>query len=316
MAGPYVGKAATFYYPRANATPVVKGAMSQVGSTLEYYVTTRTNAWWNPNVSAIVYDGNTVIENCHIDYAGGYVTLPAAPSGTVTASFTPYTMEKLGGGYGWSISVKGGTAETTEFPAIAGTLADKTFIGTLSEWTGTLKRHWFYGLASLDMVCTVPVPNTKTTWTWINGGANGNNESVVYTTAASALTVTRAVNTTTVKMETGVTTMNAVKAAVAANTTLSTMWSIADYSGHNGSGLPTVAAELHCTGGRDSAEQVADVSSKILCVFYLNNANAATSERLEGVGVLTGLDLNTPIEAVVEADLTFTGTGKLCYHTA
>jgi hypothetical protein len=305
--------AATFYYPSGTSSAVTKGAMTRVGSTLTYYVSDRTHAWWDPNATTIVYDGTDPVTTGYtLDYAGGYLHLSATPSGTVTVSFSYFVMERLGGGYGWSVSVKGGSAETTTFPVIGGETVDKTYIGTLTEWTATLKRHWYYARASVDM--DVSVANTKLTWTWNGSGSFGNLEAVKYEEGA-ALQVARVGNLTTVTLETGVTTADAIKAHVAADPALASLWTVVDFSGHDGSGKVVAKTSTTCTGGRDSMEQIADMAKKVLCVFYLNAATA-TSERLEGVGVLTGIDTSDPIENIVEADLSFQGTGPLEYHAA
>ena len=315
MAGPYAGKAASFYTYRGTSTALTDQPMSFVSGTT-YMVTTRTHAWWDPNATVVVKDNTSAITTGYsVNYAGGYVTLAQAPVGTVTASFSYFTMERLGGGYGWSVKVKGGTAETTEFPIIGATTPNKSYIGTLKEWTANVKRHWYYAKAAVDMNCDSPVANTKSTWTWKKTGSFGNLEAVKYVAGVGALSVARVGHLTTVTIATGGSTMNAIIAYVANDATLSTMWDVTNFTGHDGSGTVTAAAQATCTGGRDSGEQIADLATKVLGVFYLSAASS-TGERLEGVGVIDGITYNTPIEKIVEADLTFQGTGPMDYHSA
>jgi hypothetical protein len=314
MTAPYVGKASTFYHPTPGGVPVlVSGAaMTQVGSTLTYYITTRTNAWWDPNSPVVVLDGVTPVVGAKIIHAGGYVILPAAPVGTVTVNVYTLPLEKLGGGFGWSASKKGGTAETTTFPAIAGTVTDKTHIGTgIVEWTGSVKRHFWYAMASwFDPIAT---PNASLTWTWKGSGSFGNDEAIVYS-SGGALEVARAANVTTVTYIAATTTAAQIKAHVEADPVLSALWDLT-YTSGDGSGVVGAVSHVHATGGRDSLQQLSSVGAKVLALFYLENANAATSLRLEGVGIITNLAIDEALETLLDSPIDFQGTGPLSLHS-
>ena len=313
MSAPYAGKVASFYLPTpgSTATALTALVMTRVGTTLVYYVTDRTKAWWDPNSPVVVYDGVTPITGCKIDYAGGYITLPSAPAGTVTVDCYTLPLEKLGGGFSWSASKKGGTADTTVFPAIAESVTDKTCIGTgIVEWTGSVKRHFWYARASfVDPIVTA---NASLTWTWKGSGSFGNDEAVVYQSGAS-LAVVRAANETVVTYIASTTTAAQIKAYVEADATLSALWELS-YTSGDGSGKVGAVTHTHCTGGRDSLQQLSSVTSKVLAVFYLET-DTATSLRLEGVGIITNLDIDEPLESLVESNIDFQGTGPLCVHS-
>ncbi len=313
MSAPYAGKASSFYFPTPGGTPVlVSGAaMTRVGSTLTYYITNRTNAWWSPNHAVVVLDGVTPVADCKIVYAGGYVTLPAAPVGTVTVNVYTLPLEKLGGGFGWNASKKGGTVDTTVFPALAVTLTDRSHIGTgIVEWSGSVKRHFWYARASYsDPIAT---PNASLTWTWKASGSFGNDEAIVYT-AGAGLEIARVANVTTVTYEAGVTTAAAIKAHLEADATLAALWALS-YTTGDGSGVVGAVSHVHCTGGRDNLQQLSSVGAKVLCIFYLETA-AATSLRLEGVGIITNLSVDEPLESLIDDSIDFQGDGPLSLHS-
>jgi hypothetical protein len=313
MAAPYPGKASTFYISRGSPTPLVKQPCTQVGSTKQYYITNRANQWWDPNSSVVVYDDNTPVPGCKIDYAGGYFNLPAnyTPSGTITVSASTIPMERLGGGFGWSAAKKARALDATIYSEVGSTLSAKSFIGDgLIEWTGSLKRHFYYGRASVT--ADPSGDDNAIVWTWKGSGSFGNDESVEYVEGGS-LEVARASNTTTVTIVAGVTTAAAIKAHVESDPVLNELWKLDYVAGNDGTGVVTTFTETHCTGGRDSTQEITSVAAMILCVFYLETDTAA-SPRLEGVGIITNLNLDDPLEDMVNADLDFQGTGDLCYH--
>jgi hypothetical protein len=139
------GKVAGFWRPSPDAAvSFTTEACTQVGATLEYYITDRTKAWWDPSQSLIVYDNGVPETPTEIDYAGGFVTLTEAPAGSVTVSGSYLTMEALLGGYGWKLNPKVGTQEITPFGSVLNTPAVwKEFIGTLIEWSGSVDYHWY-----------------------------------------------------------------------------------------------------------------------------------------------------------------------------
>ena len=315
MAAPYTGKASTFYFPTPGGTPVSETGepMTQVGTTLTYFITDRTKAWWSPNHAVVVLDGVTPVVGAKIIHAGGYVILPAAPVGVVTVDVYTLPLEKLGGGFGWNCSKKGGTVETTEFPALAGTLTDKTHIGTgIVEWAGAVKRHFWYAKAAYSD--PIETPNASLTWTWKGSGSFGNDEAIVYE-AGAELQVARADNVTTVTFVNDSTLASAVKAHVEADPVLAALWDLS-YTTGDGSGKVGAVSHVHCTGGRDGLQQLSQVASKVLAVFYLENANAATSLRLEGVGIITNLQVDEALESLIDSPLDFQGDGPLSLHSA
>jgi len=312
LAAPYPGTACSFYTNRGASTEITGEAMTQVGSTKTYYVTDRLHAWLDPNKAVVVKDGGSAITTGYVvDHAGAYVTLSATPSGAVTLDGWCFTMEPLGGGFGWSASKKSQALDATVYPAIAGTLANKSFIGSgICEWSGSLKRHFYYARASVTTA--IGTANSELTWTWKGSGSFGNDEAIVYA-SGTPLEIARAANETTVTYVSASTIASAVKAHLEADTTLNALWELSYPVGNDGSGVVGDVAHVHASGGRDSTEQIAQVGTLVLCVFYLETS-AATSARLEGVAVLTGVNFDDPLEALIESDLEFTGSGNLAYH--
>ena len=92
------GAKAGFWSPHVEAVSVAATAeaMTEVGSTLEYYITDRAHACWDPTKAVVIYDNVTPVVPSRIDYAGGYVTLATAPSQPPTCDVYCFDLEALG----------------------------------------------------------------------------------------------------------------------------------------------------------------------------------------------------------------------------
>jgi len=80
----------------------------------------------------------------------------------------------------------------------------------------------------------------------------------------------------------------------------------------SGSGVVGAVTHTHLSGGRDSAE-IAKMGVKCLCVMYLNIITGSIA-KLEGIGVMKGMTPDCALEALVESDISFEGTGALRFH--
>jgi len=306
------GSKAGFWGAHQEAVSVAAtgAAMTRVGSTLEYYVTDRSKAMWDPNQPVVVYDGGSAIVPSRIDHAGGYVTLQAAPSGALTTDFKYFTIEALGGAYGVKADLKADTKDITTFSGVLNSaVAWKEFTSTLKGWSMTVQRHFFYAKASFTT--TIGTANAELKWEWNDPGLSGHAEAVEYT-AGGSLSVSRVANVTTVTYVAATTTAAQVKAAVEADPTLAALWTVSYPTGNDGTGKVGAVAHTHLSGGRDSAE-ISKLGTKVLCVMYLDIMTGTTA-KLEGVGVMSGLSPDCKLEALVESDVTFEGTGALRFH--
>jgi hypothetical protein len=138
------GKVAGFWRPYGAATSFTDEACTQVGATLEYYITNRAKAWWDPANTITMEDDGSAEVPASYDRGGGYVTLTEAATGNITVSGYYLTMEALLGGYGWKLNAKVGTNEVTTFSdTLNSTVAWKSFIGSLTEWSGSVDYHWY-----------------------------------------------------------------------------------------------------------------------------------------------------------------------------
>jgi len=319
--GALKGSRAGFWVPTADASVAATGeAMTRVGATNEYYITDRDKAWWDPDEDVIVYDGTTPVEGCEIDYAGGYVTLPAAASGAVTVDCHYYEMEPLVGAYGMTIEPKSSEADITTF---SGTLGEevqwKRYVSLFKEWNLTVKRHFILACAWLKTEFVTE--NSNLIWTWKTPGADGNDEAIKYVVAGNdtELDIARAGGVTTVTVatdESGNPTSTAadIRSFVENDETLSELWDVHFVSGENGQGIVEAMAETNLHGGRDYDDLV-QLGRKCLCCAYLNSELGAT-KKLTGVGILTGFSPDSKVDALVESDLTFRGTDRLRYHSS
>src|SRR5574343_626855 len=218
------GKRAGFWAPHQEATSIAATgeAMTQVGSTLEYYISTRSKCNWDPNQAVVIKDGGSTITPSRIDYAGGYVTLQAAPTGAVTADCYYFAIEALGGAYGWKADLKSDTKEGTTFSGTLNTAAAwKEYVSTLEGWNCSVSRHFFLAKASVTTAIGTADANLK--WEWNAAGKAGNAEAIVYE-AGAELQIARADNVTTVTYENGVTTAANVKSHLEADPDLAALW--------------------------------------------------------------------------------------------
>jgi hypothetical protein len=72
-------------------------ALSRVGTTLWYQVTSADDYYWDKAKTITVYDGVTEVTPLEIDYAAGAVRLSEAASGSVTADASKFTCAVFGG---------------------------------------------------------------------------------------------------------------------------------------------------------------------------------------------------------------------------
>jgi hypothetical protein len=285
--------------------------MTQVGSTLEYYITDRAKAMWDPNQTVVVKVSGSPVTPSRIDHAGGYVTLQSQPGGAVTVDVYYFEIEALGGAYGITADLKADTKDVTVFsPTLNSAVAWRQFLSTLKGWSMSVKRHFFYAKASVTT--NITGNNNDLTWTWKDPGIGGNAEAIKYE-AGGSLEITRASNETVVTYVTGSTTAAQVKAHLEADPTLNALWELSYPVGNDGSGIVAAVAHTHATGGRDSAE-ISKMGARCLCVMYLNIMTGSIA-KLEGVGILKGMTPDCTLEALVESDITFEGTSALRFHT-
>lgn len=308
------GAKAGFWCPLPDAVSEIGGtkeAMTQVGATLEYYITDRTHAMWDPDKPILIYDGTTLITPSRIDCAGGYVTLQAAPAGAVTCTIYYFSLYAIGGAYGVSADLRSETKEITTFPSELNTAtAWKEYLPTLISWTMSIKRHFF--LANATLTTTLATANSNLTWTAKTPGLAGNLKSIEYV-SGGALGIALVGNDLTVTFVAATTTAAQIRDYVLASSTLSEVFDVSFPTGNDGTGVVGVIAHTHLANGRDYAE-LSKFGEKTLCVMYLNNTTGSIG-KLEGVGHLTGIGPDCKLEALVESDVTLEGTGALRYHT-
>jgi hypothetical protein len=184
------GQYAALFESSGSSTLAEGEAMTQVGSTAEFYITDRTKSWWDTadGKTPIFYLDATPIDAddiSEIDYAAGYVTLRSYTSGTVTCDVYWFEPAAIGGGYSFDATPTMDTKEITCFPT---TLNDpvvwRSYITTLRDWKGKIGRHFFTGRASVTMNCTNPYSDLM--WTLKEWGRPGNLRSVEYIVGTDA----------------------------------------------------------------------------------------------------------------------------------
>ena len=287
------GKKAGFWSAEPEAISVIGGTkegMTQVGSTSEYFITDRTHAMWDATKAVLIYDDATLVTPSRIDHAGGYVTLQAAPTGTVTCTIYYFSIEALGGGYGVSADLKSDTQEVTTFSSTLNSAAAwKEYVSTLKGWSMSVKRHFFHAKASVTTAIATSNANLK--WEWTNPGIDGNAEAIVYE-AGTPLSVTRAANVTTVTYVDDTTLASGVKTLIEADPVLSLLWSLSypttDWNAgfHQGGANPSI----DISGGTDT-------SFKILA----DSESTAQTVALTVAGLSSGAAIATAMQAAIRA---------------
>jgi len=280
------GAKAGFWCPQSEdgsnvlvSTAATGEAMTQVGSTLEYYISTRSKCWWDPNKAVVVKDAGSAIVPSRIDYAGGYVTLQAVPTGSVTVDIYYFALEALGGAYGWKADLKADTKEVTTFPSALNTAAAwKEYVATLEGWSCSISRHFFTAKASVSTAIATANANLK--WEWRDAGRAGNNEAIVYE-AGGSLEIARAANVTTVTYENGVTTAALLKAHLEGDTVLAALWDLSylvtDWTAgfHTGGANPSI----DISGGTDTSFRIqadSETSSSLITLTVAGLDSGAT----------------------------------------
>lgn len=105
------------------------------------------------------------------------------------------------------------------------------------------------GWAKASAVVNTGVANSALLWTAILPGECGELISVRYTTDGTPVHISAVGNIITVKLETGVTTANAIIAELALHPEVARMATAANYGGSTGAGIPTTYSPTFLAGG-------------------------------------------------------------------
>ena len=312
------GKVCGFWTEHGASIPVTAEGMTRVGTTNEFYITTRSKMWWDPAASAVFKVNGSPVAVTNIDYGIGYVTLTSYTSGTVTCDVSYFAMEALGGGHGWKIDLKCDTKDVTVFPSALNTSTTyKQYANTLRDFSGSLDRYWVVTNASWS---DAQGSDKDLTWTWNSGGTIGNGKSIEYIVSGSgtALDVSYAANKITVTCATTVggdadSTANQILAHAMADPVIAALVTCTLKTGSAGTGKPGAVTAVAFTGGRDPAEIIAKMAGKVLMVFYID-VTTGSKRYFAGVGNLSGMSVTADVSGVCESNLSFSGSGRVRYH--
>lgn len=95
---------AIYWQTTAASTSDTGVALTQVGSSLWYAVSSSAYYYWDKAKEITIYDGVTEVTPAEIDYGIGAVRLSEAPSGSVTADFYHFACAQVGGFRSFSLS--------------------------------------------------------------------------------------------------------------------------------------------------------------------------------------------------------------------
>jgi hypothetical protein len=320
------GQYAALFINSGTSTAASGEAMTQVGSTTEFYIAARTSpndkSWWDPLHAPVFHCGGNVIVASEVDYAAGFATFPTWTTGAVTADVYWFTPEALGGVYGFDLEAKADTKEVTCFPATLNNPTQwRSYIKTLMDWTGTASRHFFYGRAWKLVDCTLA--HSDLYWILREWGSPGNLRRIEYIVSGNdtPLEVVYDVGTKkfTITVQTGpagaaLSTAAQIKAHVEADAALNALVELQYPPAETGTGIVEAKTAAYFSGGRDQGTDFDLIGDKILFRGYLD-ITTGSLEMISGVCHLIGVPINVKLDAIQEADLKLQGQGRLKYHT-
>ena len=320
--GALSGQFAAFFVSEGTSQAATGEACTRVGTTLEYYITTRAKGWMDPSKTITIYDGATPIVPAVIDYAAGMFTLQSEPSGTITADFSYFTPVALGGVKGWDLDNSVDTKDVTCMPsALNSPVKWRKYLATLRQWSGTCTRIFFNGFASLLMDCSNA--NSDLLWTLKEWGVAGDLRSVEYVVSGNDtplnVTYEAGTNSFVVTVATGpagapTSTAADIKEFVEDDPALNALVALSYPGTQTGAGIVENKPHTHMSGGADFSLDLARISQKILIRHYINTTTGAL-QMLSGVGWIVGLPINAKLDDIQSADIQWQGEGPLKYHT-
>lgn len=280
------GTVGDLYMNRSDSEWVEDEACSQdSGNT--YVIDDTAKRYWDPNKSLIVKENAVASTKAYkIQYPGGRVEFPSAPTTPVTVSIYYYpTMAQVAGFFNWSCDIVGDALDATVF----GTTW-RQFEKALQGFTASAERWWQNSSVSSENIGT------------------GDSVEVTFTgyldyspIVSGSLSITDGVETFS---DNGDGTLTGDAAGTGTITYLTGVFSVTFNSAP--SGAITADYSYDITLNRMESDR------KYVAQFYTDTGN---SYRYEGVVEVTSDTVNTPVDALINEPITFQGTGGVYFRT-
>ncbi len=295
------GNVSAIYMQTSAASQSATGtAMSRVGTTLWYIVTSATKAYWDKSQAITIYDGVTEVTPEEIDYANGAVRLAAAASGSVTADHYYFAVSQVGGFRAHSIdegmdmqecACFGDSNEVYEplLPNASGQA--EGFFTTVDSSLTTAKG------SNKDLTFTSRVLGVAGDDISVECVVSGNDTPLSISVAASDITI----NSATDGSGNATSTAREIRDALEADEDAMALIKVALASGSDGSGVFGALAHTHLAGGVDFAGD--RFSEDLIGVFYWDSG--ASLIRTSGVIQLEKVSIKTSVKELVGKTINF-----------
>lgn len=304
------GSVSAIYMQTSAVSQAATGtAMSRVGATLWYIVTSATKAYWDKAHTVTVYDGVTEITPLEIDYANGAVRLSAAASGSVTADHYYFAVSQVGGFRSHSID------ESMEL-ADSGTYEDPQEV-TAMRHGATGQAEGFFSTVDSSLT-TAKGSNKDLTFTSRLLGVAGDGISVESVVSGNGTLLSVAVATLKITITSATdgsgnatSTARQIRDALEASEDVMALIKVKLATGSDGSGIFGALTEANLAGGVDFAGD--RFGEDLIGVFYWDSG--ASLIQTSGIIQLEKVSIKTSVKELVGKTINFKFVGG-CYDQA
>jgi len=132
------GKYAAFYLPNGASIAFTTEACELV-SGFTYKITSIFKRYWDDQETVIVYEDGVLSTKAYtLQYPGGRIVFPSAPTAPVTVSGKYYKLDQFGGAYDFTLNPAVRLIDVTQFGD-----AHENLLPLFKNATGRIGRHWF-----------------------------------------------------------------------------------------------------------------------------------------------------------------------------
>jgi len=304
------GNVSAIYMQTSAASQSATGtAMSRVGTTLWYIVSSASKAYWDRSQAVTVYDGVSEETPLEIDYANGAVRLATAASGSVTADHYYFAVEQVGGFRSHSID------ESMEL-ADSGTYENPSEL-TAMRHGATGQAEGFFSTVDSSLT-TAKGSNKDLTFTSRVLGVAGDGISIecVVSGVGTPLSISAAAPAITINSATdgsgnATSTARDIRDALEADEDAMALIKVKLATGSDGSGIFGALAHTHLAGGVDFAGD--RFGEDLIGVFYWDSG--ASLVQTSGIIQLEKVNIKTSVKELVGKTINFKFVGG-CYDHA
>lgn len=294
------GAVSAIYMQTSVASQAATGtAMSRVGTSLWYIVTSAIYSYWDKSQAITVYDGVTEVTPLEIDYANGAVRLSSVASGSVIADHYYFAVSQVGGFKSHSIDEtmelkdSGTYEDPQEITAMLGGASGQAegFFTTIDSSLTTAKG------SNKDLKFTSKILGTAGDAIAIECTVGGVSTELSISVAASVITIVSATD----EDENATSTARDIRDALEASEDAMALIKVKLATGSDGSGVFGALTHTHLAGGVDYAGD--RFGEDLIGVFYWDSG--ASLIRTSGVIQLEKVSIKTSVKELVGKTINF-----------